>query len=52
MKEVMFDKLFGWYPKLLSVIVDDLVLVWMSVDGKGTGGGMEEVRKEICYRYL
>jgi len=51
-KEILFYKLFGWYPELLSTVIDDLVLVQMSVNSKGTGGGMEEIRKEIGYRYL
>jgi len=46
-KEILLYKLFGWYPKFLSAVVDDLVLVQVSVDGKGTGGGSEEVRKEV-----
>jgi len=51
-KEILFYKLFGWYPELLSAVVDDLVLVRVSVDGKGTGGGMEEIGKKVGYRYL
>jgi len=51
-KEILFYKLFGWYPELLSAVVDDLVLMGVSVDSKGTGRGMEKVREEICYRYL
>jgi len=51
-KEILFYKLFGWYPELLSAVVDNLVLVQVSVDGKGTGRGMEKIRKEVSYRYL
>ena len=51
-KEILLYELFGWYPKLLSAVVDDLVLVQVTVDSEGTGGGMEEIREEICYRYL
>jgi len=51
-KEISFYKLFGWYPKLLSAVIDDLVLVQVMVNGEGTGRGVEEVREEIGYRYL
>ena len=29
------------------MVVDDLVLVRVSVNGKGTGGGSEEIRKKV-----
>jgi len=51
-KEILFYKLFRWYPKLLSAVIDNLVLVRVMVNSKGTGGGVEEVREEIGYRYL
>jgi len=52
MKEVTFDKFLLWDPELFSVIVDDCVLMRVSVNGEGAGGGMEEVGKEVFYRYL
>jgi len=34
------------------VIVDDLILIGVSVDSEGAGGGVEEVWEEVSYRYL
>jgi len=51
-KEVTFYKLFLWYPKFLTMVVDNLVLVRMMVDSVGTSRGVEEVGEEIGYRYL
>jgi len=51
-KEVTFNKLFLWDPKLLTMIIDDSVLVRVAVDGKGAGGGVEEIGKKVSYRYL
>ena len=51
-EEVIFDKLFLWDPELFSTVVDDCVLMGVSVDDKGTGGGLEEVGEEVFYRYL
>jgi len=44
-EEVLFNKLLLRYPKFLAAVVDDGVLVGVSVDGVGTGRGSEEVRK-------
>ena len=46
-KEILFYKLFGWYPELLSTVVNNLVLVRVMVDCVSAGGGSEEVRKEV-----
>ena len=51
-EEIPFNKFLGENPKLLTMVVNDLILVRVSVNGKGTGGGMEEIRKEISDRYL
>ena len=51
-KEIPLYKLFGWYPKFLSAVIDDLVLVRVLVDGKGTGRGIEEVGEKVSYRLL
>jgi len=51
-EEVPFDELLLRYPKFLAVVIDDSVLVGVSVDSIGTGRGMEEVQKEVSYRYL
>jgi len=46
-KEISFYKLLRWYPKLFSLVVDDLVLVRVTVDSKGTGRSGKEVRKKV-----
>jgi len=51
-EEVTFDKFLLWDPELFSAIVDDCVLMGVSVDGEGTGRGVEEVGEEVFYRYL
>ena len=51
-KEVACNKFFQWYPKLLTAVVNDLVLVGVSVDSVGTGWGVEEIGEEVSYRYL
>jgi len=51
-KEIALYKFFGGDPKLLTMVVDDLVLMGMLVNGEGAGRGMEEIGEEIGYRYL
>jgi len=51
-KEVSFYVLFLWDPVFFSTVVDNRILVWMTVDGEGTGGGLEEIGKKVGYRYL
>jgi len=51
-EEVTFDEFFLWDPELFSAIVDDCVLMRVSVNGKGTGRGVEEVGEEVFYRYF
>ena len=46
-EEVPFYKFFQWYPKLLTAVINNLVLVRVMVDGVSAGGGSEEVRKEV-----
>ena len=46
-KEVPVNELFLWDPEFLAAIVDNGVLVWVTVDGKGTGGSGEEVGKNF-----
>jgi len=46
-EEVSFDKLFLGYPKFLAAVVDDGVLMGVTVNGKGTGGGVEKIREEV-----
>jgi len=51
-EKVALDEFFLWDPKLFSTVIDNGVLVGVSVDDKGTGGGVEEVGEEVNYRYL
>ena len=46
-EEVPFDELFLGYPKFLAAVVDDGVLMGVTVDGVSAGRGSEEVRKEV-----
>ena len=48
-EEFMFNKFFLRDPKLFSAIINDCVLMRVSVNGEGTGGGVEEVGEEIFY---
>ena len=52
MEEVTFDKFLLRNPKLFSVVVDDCVLVRVVVDNVSTSRGVEEVGKEVFYRYF
>ena len=47
MEEVPINEFFLWDPKLLSVVVNNGVLMGVTVDCKGTGGGAEEVGKNV-----
>ena len=47
-EEVTFNKLFLQDTEFISVVIDDSVLVRVSVNNKGTGGSSEEVGEEIC----
>jgi len=51
-EEVSFYVLFLWDPMFFSTVVNDCVLMGVSVNSEGTGGGVEEVREEVFYRYL
>ena len=46
-KEVSLDKLFLGDPKFLAAVVDNGVLVRVTVDGKGTGRGGEEIGEDF-----
>ena len=46
-KEIALDEFLLWDPKLLASVVDDCILVRMAVDGKGAGGGGEEVGEDV-----
>ena len=51
-EEIVLNKFFLQDPELLTMVVNDLVLMGMLVNGKGTGGGVEEVQEEVSYRLL
>jgi len=51
-EEVTFDEFLLWDPELFSTIIDDCILMGVSVNSEGTGGGMEKVGEEIFYRYF
>jgi len=51
-KEVTFDEFFLWDPELFSMIIDNCVLMQVSVNGEGAGGGVEKVGEEVFYRYF
>jgi len=46
-EKVPFYVLFLWDPILLSSVIDNSVLVWMAVNGKGTSRSLEKVRIEV-----
>ena len=46
-KEVSFYVFFLRDPILLSLVVDNGVLVWMTVNGKGARRSLEKVRIEV-----
>jgi len=47
LEEVLVYKFFLGVPKLLVVLVDDYVLVWVAVGGGGADGGGEKVGEKI-----
>ena len=49
-EKVTFDELFLGDPELFSTVVDDCVLMGMSVNSEGTGRGVKEIGEEVLYR--
>jgi len=49
-KEVSFYVLFLRNPILFSAVVDNSVLVWMTINSKSTNGGVEEMGEKVSYR--
>jgi len=49
-KEVSFYILFLWNPILFSAVVDNSVLVWVTINSESTSGGIEEMREKVSYR--
>ena len=48
-EEVPFYILFLWNPVFFSTVVDNGVLVWVTVNSKSTGRGIEEMGEEVSY---
>ena len=46
-EEVPFYKFFQWYPKFLAAVVNDLVLVRVTVNSVSAGRSSKEVRKKV-----
>ena len=46
-KEVPFNELFLGYPEFLTLVIDNSVLVGMSVDDEGAGGSGKKVGEEF-----
>jgi len=46
-EEVALNKFFRWNPEFLTVVVNDLILVRVAVDGEGASRGSEEVGEEV-----
>jgi len=51
-EEIAFDEFFLGNPKLFSAVVNNGILVGVSVDDKGASRGVEEIGEEVSYRYL
>ena len=49
-EEVSFYVLFLWDPILFSMVIDDGVLVWVTVNSKSTGRGVEEMGEKVSYQ--
>jgi len=43
----LFNKLFRGNPELFALVIDDLILMGVSVDSKGASGGSKEVGEEV-----
>jgi len=52
MKKVTFDKFLLGDPELFSAVVNNRVLMRVTVNNVSIGGGMEEVGEEVGYRYF
>jgi len=51
-KEVTFYKFFLWDPEFLTTVVDNGVLMGVTVNGEGAGRSVEEIGEKVSYRYL
>ena len=47
-EEVSVNELLLGDPKFIAAVVNDGVLVWVTVSDKGAGGGSEKVREDFC----
>jgi hypothetical protein len=48
-EEVLLDIFFLWAPDLLTMFIDDSVLMGVVGDGGGTRWGSKEVREELSF---
>jgi len=46
-EEILFNELLLRYPKFLTTVIDNGILMGVTVNSKGAGGGVKEVREEI-----
>jgi len=46
-EEVMLNKFFCWDPELLAAVIDNLVLVQVTIDSVGAGRGIEEIGEKV-----
>ena len=49
-EEVSFYVFFLWDPVFFSTVIDNGILVWVMINGKSTGRGVEEMGEKISYR--
>jgi len=47
MKEIALNKFFGRNPELFASVIDDLILMGVSVNSEGASRGSEEVGEEV-----
>ena len=44
-EEIPFYKFFRWYPKLFTAVINDLILVRVTINGVSTGRSVEKIRE-------
>jgi len=46
-KEVMCYKFFLWYPEFLTMVIDNGILMGVTVDGEGAGRSVEKIWRTL-----
>ena len=46
-KEVVFYKFFLWDPKFLTMVIDNGILMGVTVDGEGAGRSVEKIWRTL-----